>query len=75
MGAAAETHSMTPAEQAFERYLDEVITHAGATGKRRHVHALGWKAIAAQVWADCMERQNVASTGKRVEVSSPQVSS
>lgn len=74
MGAAAETHSMTPAEQAFERYLDEVITHAGATGKRRHVHAVGWKAIAAQVWADCMERQNVAGVSERDHQYSPSCS-
>jgi hypothetical protein len=64
---------MTEAEQAFESYLDEVITHAGATGKRRYVHSIGWKAIAAEVWTDCMGRQNDASTGKRAEVSSPQV--
>lgn len=59
---------MTDAEKAFENYLDEVITHAGATGKRRYVHSIGWKAIAAQVWADCMRRKNDASTGKRAEV-------
>ncbi|MGB9096077.1 hypothetical protein [Erwinia sp.] len=65
---------MTEAEQAFENYLDEVITHAGATGKRRHVHALGWKAIAAQVWVDCMERQNVARVSERDQQHSPSCS-
>lgn len=56
---------MTKSEQAFENYLDEVITHAGATGKRRYVHSIGWKAIAAEVWADCMGRQNDAGSGER----------
>ncbi|WP_338561791.1 hypothetical protein [Erwinia sp. E_sp_B04_7] len=56
---------MTKSEKAFENYLDEVITHAGATGKRRHVHAVGWRAIAAQVWSDCMERQHDTGIAKR----------
>lgn len=55
---------MTESDKSFEAYLDEVIEHAGQVGKRRYAHSIGWKAIAAVVWADCMERQNVASTGK-----------
>lgn len=64
---------MTESEQAFEKYLDEVIIQAGAKGKRRHIWSIPRINMAREVWMECMERQNVASTGKRSEVSSPQV--
>lgn len=64
---------MTEAEKAFEHYMDEIIQWAGQTGKRRIIWSIPRCTQAREVWMECMERQNVASTGKRVEVSSPQV--
>lgn len=66
---------MTQAEKAFEHYMDEIIQWAGQTGKRRLIWSIPRCTLAREVWMDCIGRQNVASTGKRVEVSSPQVSS
>lgn len=64
---------MTEAEKSFEQYMDEVIVHAEVTGKRRIIWSIPRCVMAREVWADCMERQNDASTGKRAEVSSSQV--
>lgn len=59
---------MTESEKSFADYLDEVIEHAGQTGKRRTLWSIPRCVLAREVWMDCMGRQNVASTGKRAEV-------
>lgn len=55
---------MTESDKSFEAYLDEVIEHAGQVGKRRNLRTLEWRRIAEEIWVDCVERRNVASTGK-----------
>lgn len=56
---------MTESEKLFEAYLDEVITYAGVTGKRRIIWSIPRCVLARQVWSDCMERQNVARGSER----------
>ncbi len=60
---------MTESEKSFEAYMNEEITYAGLTGKRRIIWSIPRCVLAREVWSDCMERQNVASTGKRAAVS------
>lgn len=59
---------MTESDKSFEAYLDEEITYAGKTGKLRIIWSIPRCVLAREVWADCMGRQNVASTGKCIEV-------
>lgn len=59
---------MTESEKSFSDYLDEVIEHAGQTGKRRTLWSIPRCVLAREVWMDCIGRQNVASTGKCTEV-------
>ena len=55
---------MTESDKSFEAYMSEEITYAGVTGKRSVIWSIPRCVLARQVWSDCMERQNVASTGK-----------
>lgn len=64
---------MTESEKSFADYLDEVIEHAGQTGKRRTLWSIPRCVLAREVWMDCMGRKNVASTGKCAEVCSATV--
>lgn len=65
---------MTESERSFADYLDEVIEHAGQTGKRRTLWSITRCVMAREVWTDCMERQNVASKGKCTEVGGEKLS-
>lgn len=40
----------------FDDYLDEVITFAGQTGKRRLIWSIPRVALAREVWEDCVKR-------------------
>lgn len=62
---------MTESEKSFADYLDEVIEHAGQTGKRRTLWSIPRCVLARQVWGDCMERQNVARDTERDKQYSP----
>jgi len=62
---------MTEAEKSFEQYMDEVIVHAGVTGKRRIIWSIPRCVLAREVWVDCMERQNDAGIAKRYQKHSP----
>lgn len=62
---------MTKSEKSFESYLDEVIEHAGQTGKRRTLWSIPRCVLAREVWMDCMERQNVARGSERDKQYSP----
>lgn len=65
---------MTEAEKSFEQYMNEVIVHAGVTGKRRVIWSIPRCVLAREVWADCMERQNDAGSGERDQQHSPSCS-
>ncbi|MFU9138488.1 hypothetical protein [Erwinia tasmaniensis] len=55
--------------ESFERYLDEVIyKEAGIPVTRRNGWSITRIQQARQVWADCTERANAASTRERAKV-------
>jgi len=55
--------------KSFERYLDEVIyKEAGMPVTRRNGWSITRMQQARQVWTDCTERANAASTRERAEV-------
>lgn len=64
---------MNESEKSFEQYLDEEITYAGQTGKRRTLWSIPRCVLAREVWMDCMGRKNVASTGECAKVCSATV--
>lgn len=43
----------------FDEYLDEVITFAGQTGKRRLIWSIPRITLDREVWEDCVKRNEV----------------